>query len=76
MDELIENVGINAKHSNEDQIAPFPVWAEKYGDKIVAGIDCKDGFVVLVDLFERETRVEGRLLTIDLVGNTAIIVKD
>lgn len=34
MDELIENVGINAKHSNEDQIAPFPVWAEKYGDKI------------------------------------------
>ena len=39
-------------------------------------IDCKDGFVVLVDLFERETRVEGRLATIDLVGNTAIIVKD
>ena len=32
--------------------------------------------VVLVDLFERETRVEGRLATIDLVGNTAIIVKD
>ena len=39
-------------------------------------IDCKDGFVVLVDLVQRETRVEGRLLTIDLVGNTAIIVKD
>ena len=31
---------------------------------------------MLVDLFERETRVEGRLATIDLVGNTAIIVKD
>ena len=42
----------------------------------VQRIDCKDGFVVLVDLFERETRVEGRLATIDLVGNTAIIVKD
>ena len=41
----------------------------------VQRIDCKDGFVV-VDLFERETRVEGRLATIDLVGNTAIIVKD
>ena len=26
----------------------------------VQRIDCKDGFVVLVDLFERETRVEGR----------------
>ncbi|MBQ7916164.1 MAG: hypothetical protein IJ315_05175 [Firmicutes bacterium] len=34
MDELIENIGIDAKHSNEDQIAPFPVWVEKYGDKI------------------------------------------
>ena len=29
----------------------------------VQRIDCKDGFVVLVDLFERETRVEGRLAT-------------
>ncbi|MBS6194042.1 MAG: hypothetical protein KH828_00495 [Clostridiales bacterium] len=34
MDDLIQIVGINAKHSNEDQIAPFPVWAEKYGDTI------------------------------------------
>ena len=34
MDELIETVGIDAKHSNEDQIAPFPVWVEKYGTKI------------------------------------------
>ena len=41
----------------------------------VQRIDCKDGFVVLYDLFERETRVEGRLATIDLVGNTAVIVK-
>lgn len=42
----------------------------------VQRIDCKDGFVVLYDLFERGTRVEGRLATIDLVGNTAVIVKD
>lgn len=34
MDDLIDYVGIDAKHSNEDQIAPFPVWVEKYGDKI------------------------------------------
>jgi len=42
----------------------------------VQRIDCKDGFVVLYDLFERETRVEGRLATIDLVGNTALIVPE
>ena len=40
MDELIA-AGIDAKHSNEEQIAPFPVWVEKYGDKIgnFGGID-------------------------------------
>lgn len=40
MDDLIA-AGINAKHSNEDQIAYFPVWVEKYGDKIgnFGGID-------------------------------------
>jgi uroporphyrinogen-III decarboxylase len=26
--------GIDAKHSNEDQICPFVTWIEKYGDKI------------------------------------------
>jgi len=34
MEDLITYVGIDAKHSNEDQIAPFPVWVEKYGDRI------------------------------------------
>ena len=34
MEDLIEKVGIDAKHSNEDQITPFPVWVEKYGDRI------------------------------------------
>lgn len=40
MDDIIAT-GINAKHSNEDQIAPFNVWVERYGDKIgnFGGID-------------------------------------
>jgi uroporphyrinogen decarboxylase len=40
MDDLIK-AGIDAKHSNEDQIAPFPVWVKQYGDKIgnFGGID-------------------------------------
>ena len=48
MDELIETVGINAKHSNEDSIAPFSEWLERYGDRIgnFGGIDtdilCKE----------------------------------
>lgn len=33
MEELI-GAGIDAKHSNEDQIAPFPAWVERYGDRI------------------------------------------
>lgn len=41
MDDLIECAGIDAKHSNEDQIAPFPVWVERYGSRIgnFGGID-------------------------------------
>ena len=40
MDDLIA-AGIDAKHSNEDKIAPFPVWVERYGDRIgnFGGID-------------------------------------
>jgi uroporphyrinogen decarboxylase len=34
MDNLIDQAKIDAKHSNEDQIAPFNVWLEKYGHKI------------------------------------------
>ena len=33
MEDLIA-AGIDAKHSNEDQIAPFPEWVERYGDRI------------------------------------------
>lgn len=34
-------LGINAKHSNEDQIAPFDDWINRYGDRIglLGGID-------------------------------------
>ena len=32
--EDIINLGIDAKHSNEDQIAAFPVWIDKYSDRI------------------------------------------
>ncbi len=41
MDDLIQTVGINAKHSNEDQIAHFSVWVDRYGDRIgnFGGID-------------------------------------
>jgi uroporphyrinogen decarboxylase len=40
MDPLIE-AGIDAKHSNEDAIAPYDEWIERYGDRIglFGGID-------------------------------------
>lgn len=41
MEDLINTAGIDAKHSNEDQIAPFSEWVEKYGDRIgnFGGVD-------------------------------------
>lgn len=41
MDDLIDIVGIDAKHSNEDQIARFPDWVQRYGTRIgnFGGID-------------------------------------
>ena len=40
MEDLI-SAGINAKHSNEDAIAPFSQWVDRYGDRIgnFGGID-------------------------------------
>ena len=40
-DDIIEIGNIDAKHSNEDEIAHFAVWVEKYGDKIgnFGGVD-------------------------------------
>ncbi|MBE5787650.1 MAG: hypothetical protein E7324_08945 [Clostridiales bacterium] len=34
MDDLIDTAGINAKHSNEDQIAPYTEWVNRYGHRI------------------------------------------
>ena len=34
MDDLIDTVGIDAKHSNEDAIDTFDVWVDRYGDRI------------------------------------------
>ena len=34
MDDLIDTVGIDAKHSNEDGIDTFDVWVDRYGDRI------------------------------------------
>ncbi len=41
MDDIIEKAGIDAKHSNEDEIAPFWEWVHRYGDRIgnFGGID-------------------------------------
>lgn len=41
MEDLIETAKIDAKHSNEDAIAHFSVWVDKYGDRIgnFGGID-------------------------------------
>ena len=33
MEDILAN-GIDAKHSNEDQIAPFSEWIDRYGDRI------------------------------------------
>lgn len=39
----------------------------------VQRIDCKDGMVYLTDLMDRQVVVEGELVSVDLVGNTAIV---
>jgi uroporphyrinogen decarboxylase len=41
MEDLINTVKINAKHSNEDVIAPFTEWQKRYGDRIAlfGGVD-------------------------------------
>ena len=41
MDDFINVAGIDAKHSNEDEIAPFEEWVDRYGDRIgnFGGID-------------------------------------
>lgn len=61
MDDLID-LGIDAKHSNEDQIAPFSDWIVKYNDRIglFGGIDvntlCLGGYdTVYREVIEKGT---------------------
>lgn len=41
MEDIISIAKIDCKHSNEDQIAPFSTWVDKYGDRIgnFGGVD-------------------------------------
>ena len=39
----------------------------------VQRIDCQDGQIILTDIMERQAVVVGRLVSVDLVGNTALI---
>ena len=41
----------------------------------VQRIDCKDGLLDLTDLLDRQTVIEGEIVTVDLVGNKTIIHK-
>jgi uroporphyrinogen decarboxylase len=54
MEDLIDVAKIDAKHSNEDQIATFDVWIEKYGKRIgnFGGVDMN----VLCQLTETEIK--------------------
>ncbi len=65
MDDIIEIAKIDAKHSNEDAIAMFDVWTEKYGDKIgnFGGID--------MDILCRNTEQEIREYTIGILEKTS-----
>lgn len=58
MDDAIDIAGIDAKHSNEDQIAPFSVWVERYGDRIgnFGGVDTD----VLCQKSEQEIKAYAR----------------
>jgi uroporphyrinogen decarboxylase len=63
MEDLIA-AGIDAKHSNEDQIAPFPVWIEKYGDRIgnFGGVD--------TDAVCRMEKAELKSYILDILGKS------
>jgi uroporphyrinogen decarboxylase len=61
MDDIIAGAGINAKHSNEDEIAPFQVWVDRYGDRIgnFGGVD--------TDHLCRKSEDEIRRITTDAI---------
>ncbi len=62
MEDLLD-LGIDAKHSNEDAIAPFDEWISRYGERIglLGGIDvdilCQQSpDEIIADIVERGTR--------------------
>jgi uroporphyrinogen decarboxylase len=66
MDDII-SLGIDAKHSNEDQIAPFGEWIEKYSDRIglFGGFDLnvlilEEPDVVFKTILEKGSRYRSR----------------
>jgi uroporphyrinogen decarboxylase len=69
MEEIIAT-GIDAKHSNEDAIAPFSVWLERYGGRIgnFGGVDTD----VLCQLPETEIRVYVRRVVAEAAGHGGV----
>ena len=62
MDDVIA-LGINAKHSNEDVIAPYDEWIARYGDRIglLGGVDVdilcrREPGAIVEEVFARGTR--------------------
>jgi hypothetical protein len=62
MDDLID-AGIDAKHSNEDQIAPFSTWIELYSNRIglFGGIDMNTLCLLSPDDVSRKVLDDARL---------------
>ena len=60
MDDII-SLGIDAKHSNEDQIAPFTEWIDKYSDRIglFGGFDMNELIMNDYDYVFEKVRREG-----------------
>ena len=60
MDDLI-GLGIDAKHSNEDQIAPFDYWIDHYSDRIglFGGFDMNELIMNDYDYVFHKVREEG-----------------
>ena len=60
MEDLI-GLGIDAKHTNEDQIAPFSVWIEKYAERIglFGGFDMNELILNDYDYVFEKVRREG-----------------
>ncbi len=65
MEDIINEAKIDAKHSNEDAIAPFSEWTEKFGQKIgnFGGID--------MDVLCQKTETQIRDYTLDILEKTA-----